>query len=186
MKFYQSGRSMVEMLGVLAIIGVLSVGAISGYSKAMMKYKLNKFVVALDKIYFNLSNFYYKDNTFSFASSRNLNANIIIFPEELTSNGILKNAISPWKNKMTIYFNPKELGGTPQIMVFGVNFDTCLQIMSYNWLTTDWFDYFILANDDSSFVWIKNYDFKNGPDICKSNFYPNKKMGIRFIAKNFE
>ena len=42
MKFYQSGRSMVEMLGVLAIIGVLSVGAISGYSKAMMKYKLNK------------------------------------------------------------------------------------------------------------------------------------------------
>ena len=31
----ESGRSMVEMLGVLAIIGVLSVGAIAGYSKAM-------------------------------------------------------------------------------------------------------------------------------------------------------
>ncbi len=38
----EKGRSMVEMLGVLAIIGVLSVGAIAGYSKAMMKYKLNK------------------------------------------------------------------------------------------------------------------------------------------------
>ena len=38
-----TGRSMVEMLGVLAIIGVLSVGAIAGYSKAMFKYKLNKF-----------------------------------------------------------------------------------------------------------------------------------------------
>ncbi len=37
-----AGRSMVEMLGVLAIIGVLSVGAIAGYSKAMTKYKLNK------------------------------------------------------------------------------------------------------------------------------------------------
>ena len=37
-----TGRSMVEMLGVLAIIGVLSVGAINGYSKAMFKYKLNK------------------------------------------------------------------------------------------------------------------------------------------------
>ena len=37
-----SGRSMVEMLGVLAIIGVLSVGAMSGYAKAMLKYKLNK------------------------------------------------------------------------------------------------------------------------------------------------
>ena len=42
MKFNELGRSMVEMLGVLAIIGVLSVGALSGYSKAMMKYKLNK------------------------------------------------------------------------------------------------------------------------------------------------
>lgn len=42
MRFNQVGRSMVEMLGVLAIIGVLSVGAISGYSKAMTKYKLNK------------------------------------------------------------------------------------------------------------------------------------------------
>ena len=41
--YTQSGRSMVEMLGVLAIIGVLSVGAIAGYSKAMMKYKLNKY-----------------------------------------------------------------------------------------------------------------------------------------------
>ncbi|MDY4885275.1 MAG: type II secretion system protein, partial [Alphaproteobacteria bacterium] len=38
----EQGRSMVEMLGVLAIIGVLSVGAIAGYSKAMSKYKLNK------------------------------------------------------------------------------------------------------------------------------------------------
>ena len=38
----ENGRSMVEMLGVLAIIGVLSVGVMSGYSKAMFKYKLNK------------------------------------------------------------------------------------------------------------------------------------------------
>ena len=38
----QAGRSMVEMLGVLAIIGVLSVGGISGYSKAMAKFKLTK------------------------------------------------------------------------------------------------------------------------------------------------
>ena len=36
------GRCMVEMLGVLAIIGVLSVGAIAGYGKAMFKYKLNR------------------------------------------------------------------------------------------------------------------------------------------------
>lgn len=36
------GRSMIEMLGVLAIIAVLTVGGIAGYSKAMQKYKINK------------------------------------------------------------------------------------------------------------------------------------------------
>ncbi len=40
----QNGRSMIEMLGVLAIVGILSVGGIAGYSKAMTKYKLNKLV----------------------------------------------------------------------------------------------------------------------------------------------
>ena len=38
------GRSMIEMLGVLAIIGVLSVGGIAGYSKAMEKWKVNKLI----------------------------------------------------------------------------------------------------------------------------------------------
>ena len=41
-KINENGRSMVEMLGVLANIGVLSVGGIAGYSKAMNKYKINK------------------------------------------------------------------------------------------------------------------------------------------------
>ena len=45
-----TGRSMVEMLGVLAIIGVLSVGAIAGYSKAMMKYKLNQHAQAVNML----------------------------------------------------------------------------------------------------------------------------------------
>ena len=49
-----TGRSMVEMLGVLAIIGVLSVGAIAGYSKAMMKYKLNQHAQAVNMLINNV------------------------------------------------------------------------------------------------------------------------------------
>lgn len=41
-KINETGRSMVEMLGVLAIVGVLSVGGITGYSMAMTKYKTNR------------------------------------------------------------------------------------------------------------------------------------------------
>ena len=40
-KNYESGRSMVEMLGTLAIIGVLSVGGIAGYKYGMDKYRAN-------------------------------------------------------------------------------------------------------------------------------------------------
>lgn len=43
-KNLENGRSMIEMLGVLAIIGVLSVGGIAGYSKAMEKFKANKLI----------------------------------------------------------------------------------------------------------------------------------------------
>ena len=50
----EHGRSMVEMLGVLAIVGVLSVGAIAGYSKAMMKYKLNKHAEAVNMLINNM------------------------------------------------------------------------------------------------------------------------------------
>ena len=49
----ESGRSMVEMLGVLAIVGVLSIGGIAGYSKAMAKYKINK---TLDQVSMLITN----------------------------------------------------------------------------------------------------------------------------------
>ncbi|MGN0919536.1 MAG: type II secretion system protein, partial [Alphaproteobacteria bacterium] len=38
----ETGRSMVEMLGVLAIMGVLSVGGVSMYSSAMSKHRANE------------------------------------------------------------------------------------------------------------------------------------------------
>ncbi len=42
----ESGRSMVEMLGVLAIIGVLSIGGIAGYTMAMNRYRANEILNA--------------------------------------------------------------------------------------------------------------------------------------------
>ncbi len=47
----QSGRSMVEMLGVLAIIGVLSVGGIAGYKTAMERHITNQVLQATDQFY---------------------------------------------------------------------------------------------------------------------------------------
>jgi len=40
----QNGRSMIEMLGVLAIVGVLSAGGIAGYNMAMESHKTNQLI----------------------------------------------------------------------------------------------------------------------------------------------
>ena len=45
---------MIEMLGVLAIIAVLTVGGIAGYSKAMKKYQANKVVGEITQVLANL------------------------------------------------------------------------------------------------------------------------------------
>ena len=42
MKKLQNGRSMIEMLGVLAIIGVLSIGGLAGYTMAMNRHRANQ------------------------------------------------------------------------------------------------------------------------------------------------
>ena len=44
----QSGRSMVEMLGVLAIVGVLSIGGIMGYDYAVAKFRANTIMSELN------------------------------------------------------------------------------------------------------------------------------------------
>ena len=52
-KKLEQGRSMIEMLGVLAIIGVLSVGGINGFSKAMDAHKINTIVEQIGTIIAN-------------------------------------------------------------------------------------------------------------------------------------
>ena len=53
-KSFDKGRSMIEMLGVLAIIGVLSVGGIAGYSKAMEQFKVNKAINQYNMLIFGM------------------------------------------------------------------------------------------------------------------------------------
>lgn len=61
MKTHQKGRSMVEMLGVLAIIGVLSAGALAGYSKAMFRHRVNQTIDIFQNVLQNLAELDEKD-----------------------------------------------------------------------------------------------------------------------------
>ncbi len=87
----QSGRSMVEMLGVLAIIGVLSVGGIAGYSKAMAKFKLSKAMDQVSTVITNVRTLYSGQPNYS-----GLNFSAIplgVFPTEML-NGKSANSAS--------------------------------------------------------------------------------------------
>jgi prepilin-type N-terminal cleavage/methylation domain-containing protein len=60
-KALQSGRSMIEMLGVLAIVGILSAGGIAGYSMVMQSYKTNQLIERVQLISSRIKSVY-KDN----------------------------------------------------------------------------------------------------------------------------
>ena len=89
-KYNQIGRSMVEMLGVLAIIGVLSVGGITGYSKAMMKYKLNKHTESFNQFIISAIELKPQLNRSFAQTGKSINANIFnilnLIPEGMTFN----------------------------------------------------------------------------------------------------
>ena len=70
MKYSQeSGRSMIEMLGVLAIIGVLSVGGIAGYSQAMNKFKVTKTTDQIQTMVTNIRTLFAAQKNYSAVST---------------------------------------------------------------------------------------------------------------------
>ena len=112
MKFNELGRSMVEMLGVLAIIGVLSVGAIAGYSKAMMKYKLNKQAEQLSAVinaglryakHWNFKNVQYV-NTIPYLIKLNE------IPQEMIKNNSTSVIYDVFNNSMNTSYTINEMG----------------------------------------------------------------------------
>ena len=80
------GRSMIEMLGVLAIIAVLTTGGIAGYSKAMEKYKLIKYREGMVEL---ISNFIHIKDELKFDSGENTWTTN--YPEILQAMGLIPN-----------------------------------------------------------------------------------------------
>ena len=109
------GRSMVEVLGVLAIIGVLSVGAISGYSNAMMKYKTNKLVSEYNYLISGVLEYYNDFINLSRGTSLNPHLEKLnLIPQSFDKNGsyfvdVMGGNLNVWKDSsgivVEIYFS---------------------------------------------------------------------------------
>ena len=49
-QYNENGRNMVEMLGVLAVIGVLTIGGFAGYKYAMIRHQVNEITDTISKM----------------------------------------------------------------------------------------------------------------------------------------
>ena len=93
------GRSMVEMLGVIAIIGVLSAGGLAGYSKAMRRHRLNETISQIAVMATNARTFFgNSDNYESFNVENAVKYNIAT--ERMI--GVNNTLVNQYKGRITI------------------------------------------------------------------------------------
>lgn len=112
-----SGRSMIEMLGVLAIIGVLSVGGIAGYSKAMTQFKVNKIIAETNQLIADAHEYALKDKSFSIPYNKGIKKSLGLCPESWKNcedSGLGGNI---WMDTNRIAFHPK----VPEMCLAAIN-----------------------------------------------------------------
>jgi len=124
----QSGRSMIEMLGVLAIIGVLSVGGIAGYSKAMMKYRINKTIEQITLIAGNVRAFFAPQRSYE-----GLNSNVAkkakLVPDEMWDGNDIKNVFG-----QNVYLSTAHTGKQAfSIALSGLPREACIELTTQDW-----------------------------------------------------
>lgn len=136
-KSEQSGRSMVEMLGVLAIIGVLSVGGIAGYSKAMAKFKTSKALDQVSTTVANVRTLYSGQPNYSGLTTENAIKMGAIGAEMLsgqspTSAKVAYNAFNGEVTISAITISGRDNAGF-KLVFSGLSKEACVQMASSDW-----------------------------------------------------
>ena len=165
-KFYQSGRSMIEMLGVLAIVGVLSAGGIAGYSMAMQAYKGMQLVERINLIATRTRQLY-KGNY----ASGTLNTNLIN-SGKLSSNDLQ----NPFGGTLTVASSDASYFA---VIVNNVTAETCVDLFGTDWGNTGTF--YSIEIDDTTELKRKDYSYPVPASTvityCKGG---NKKVDVVF------
>ena len=177
----QTGRSMVEMLGVLAIIGVLSVGGIAGYSKAMFKYKINKTIQDITSISQGIRTLCLDGGvkcneapcfSGSIKSGCSLLKNLNLVPEDMWD-GETDNLINPFGGKVDISFSSTYM----YIEYYNLPHNVCAALAAVDWTTaaSGVGEIFISNNvGKQASAYSKEYAAKNNITLTRENSLPLK------------
>jgi type II secretory pathway pseudopilin PulG len=144
MKINESGRSMIEMLGVLAIIGVLSVGGIAGYSKAMSKYRTNKMIDQATMLITNIRTMFAQQQSYDGLNNSRA-VNLALVPEEMiVAPGTPMND-DETRRLRNVFSGEVLIGSSPidseddaaeaafKVSFFGISRDACIQVATSDW-----------------------------------------------------
>ncbi len=156
------GRSMIEMLGVLAIVGVLSVGGIAGYSKAMTKFKINKAIDEVNTIVANTKTLFANSKTIKSTNGGWFDPEIeeedfefmrnFIMPEETNTSVKNKYGGNMFQNPFggEIYANPSEEG----IIVYLSDLprEACIALGSYDWKDAESVDVSSISKGEAAYI----------------------------------
>ncbi|MBQ8671472.1 MAG: hypothetical protein IJ525_03015 [Alphaproteobacteria bacterium] len=134
----QCGRSMIEMLGVLAIIGVLSVGGIAGYSKAMQKYRINKTIEQITLIAGNVRTFFAPQGNYDGLSSYSDTGKAIIkkaklVPDEMWNGDNIQDV---WGNNVNITGGGKYFSIDFTLSSGAIPVEACIELVTQDWSDT--------------------------------------------------
>ena len=125
----ESGRSMVEMLGVLAIVGVLSVGGIAGYSQAMSKFKVTKAMDQVQTIITNIRTLYASQRTYTALTAAQALSMGILTEESYDSTA--NKGLNPFGGN--IYFDTADSGRTFSVTYTGLTGEACVKMATADW-----------------------------------------------------
>ncbi|MBR3675645.1 MAG: type II secretion system protein [Alphaproteobacteria bacterium] len=145
-KNLEQGRSMIEMLGVLAIIGVLSVGGLAGYSKAMNRYKTNKAIEQITLVVSNMRRAFRNSKDYSsLGDGTGIGGKIIdkfnIVPDDMyaSKDGNGTNTYqTPWGTPVRFNASEKNYKKTTRKDAFHISFDdipieACIALALVDW-----------------------------------------------------
>jgi len=138
MRCCEKGRSMIEMLGVLAIVGVLSVGGIAGYSKAMTKYKRDTMMTQISELVINIRTLYFQQTSFEGISKKVLiSAGAIpgsMYDKSDINNSDIK-ILHAMNGEVLIFksYNGTELPDAFEIYVKNLDALTCIDMAVTDW-----------------------------------------------------
>ena len=127
----EAGRSMIEMLGVLAIIGVLSVGGIAGYSKAMNKFKTNQVADNVSMLVANIKTLYAQQKTYNGLNNTSA-VSMGVVPDELGASANLTNAFN---GAVTILASNDgtRADGSFTLIFNGLSKEACITLATNDW-----------------------------------------------------